>query len=182
MPHFLLPSIPPPPSLHLSSPKPNSPPIPPISTSLLASNVAGKPIWQSHLCQKDGGGLQRAHFWLQRRFRVRVCLSQPALIIFRCIWWPLPLFSCQHPRVCIRVCMLSKWLIMCKWDGRLSGIKLTRVVLCLSCHLGGVMSLGVSGRTKVFVAFITLCHRYIYLALLQSRVNSMSYKDLKIFK
>ncbi len=154
MPHFPLPSIPPPPSLHfstlsLSSPKPNSlvppppstPPHPPssISTSLLASNVAGKPIWQSHLCPKDGGGLQRAHFWLCRGGRARVCLSQPTLIIFRFIWWPLPVFLCQCVGVCMRVCMVSKWLLMCKWDGGLSGIKLTRVVLCLSCHLECVM-------------------------------------------
>lgn len=83
-------------------------PLHPVSTSLLASNVAGKAIWRSHLCQKDGGGLQRAHSWLQRRFRVRVCLSQPALIIFRCIWWPFALVFLSVPSpmcVCMCVCM-----------------------------------------------------------------------------
>lgn len=39
----------------------------------------------------------------------------------------------------------------------LSGIELTQVVLCLSCHLVCVMRLGLGGRKKVIVAFITLC-------------------------
>lgn len=73
------------------------------STSLLASNVAGKLIWQPHLRPKDGGGLQRGHFWLCRGGRVRVCLSQLALIIFRLIWWPLPLLLCRCECVCIYI-------------------------------------------------------------------------------
>lgn len=85
---------------------PPPPPVSPISTSLLASNVAGKPIWQSHLRPKDGGGLQRAHFWLCRGGRARARLSQSALIIFRFMWWPLPFFCvCQRVYVCVHMCV-----------------------------------------------------------------------------
>lgn len=90
---------PPPTPLYLSSPLP----LPSAISIPLARDVAGKPIWLSHLCPKDGGGLQRASFWLCRGGRARVCPSQPALIIFRFVWWPSTLFFFWS--VCVYVCL-----------------------------------------------------------------------------
>lgn len=131
-----------------------TPPIPPSSTSLLAGKAAGELNWQSHLCQKQGGGLRRGHFLTAEEAvsgRAPIPAGVNHLLVH--LMALALVFVCQHPRVRTCPCALlarmsSKWLITCKWDGGLSGTKPTQEVLCLPCHLTCIMRLGLSGREK----------------------------------
>lgn len=135
-------------SLHLSD---LDPPLPSIPPSLLFSTLhlpppaasPAPPCWPVMRLANQFGSLifaqQTGEASAGSRAEEAAFLSQPPLIIFRFISWPLPLVSVSE-RTCadsyLNVLMLSKWLVMCKWDGERRGVELTPPLLCLRCRSG----------------------------------------------
>ncbi|XP_043969292.1 uncharacterized protein LOC122829103 isoform X1 [Gambusia affinis] len=103
-----LPSVPP--SLLFSTlhlPPPAASPAPPCWPVMRLANQFGSLIFAQQTGEASAGS----------RAEEAAFLSQPPLIIFRFISWPLPLVSVSE-RTCadsyLNVLMLSKWLVMCK--------------------------------------------------------------------